>query len=316
MAAIETLSLEKHYSVGFWRKRRKDALKPLTLKVEKGEVFGYLGPNGAGKTTTLRLLMGLVYPSGGSARILDCPLDDRGMKARIGFLPEQPYFYDHLTPRELLRYYAQLSGVPAKQISARTERVLGRVGMANDGDVAMRKLSKGMLQRIGIAQAIIHDPELVFLDEPMSGLDPIGRREVRNLIQELNEEGKTVFFSTHILSDAETLCDRVAVLNRGQLRGIGVVADLVRQVSGRVEVVWHGTQSLPGLTALGANCHVTGDVVRAEVDVSQTDAAVDVIRKAGCKLLSLNPVLSSLEDFFLKQIEGGEQPELRAEAVR
>lgn len=316
MAAIETLGLEKHYSVGFWRKSRKDALKPLTLSVERGEVFGYLGPNGAGKTTTLRLLMGLVFPSGGSARILDCELDDPKMKARIGFLPEQPYFYDYLTPRELLRYYAQLSGVAGKEIGPRSERVLGRVGMAESGNTPMKKLSKGMLQRVGIAQAIVHDPELLFLDEPMSGLDPIGRREVRDLIQELNEEGKTIFFSTHILSDAETLCDRVAVLNRGTLRGIGVVADLMREVSGRVEVTWHGTSPLPVFAALGAKVHITGDIARAQMNDSQTDVAVDAIRNAGCKLVSVTPVQASLEDFFLKQLEDEPQSNASVEAMQ
>jgi ABC-2 type transport system ATP-binding protein len=316
MAAIETLGLEKHYSVGFWRKVRRDALRPLTLSVEQGEVFGYLGPNGAGKTTTLRLLMGLVFPSGGSARILGCALDDPSMKARIGFLPEQPYFYDHLTPRELLHYYAQLSGVAAKEISKRTEIVLERVGMSGSGNVQMKKLSKGMLQRVGIAQAIVHDPELLFLDEPMSGLDPIGRREVRDLIEELNNEGKTIFFSTHILSDAETLCDRVAVLNRGTLRGIGVVADLIRDVSGRVEVTWHGKAPVPSIEALAVKAHVTGDISRVEVNESQAEAVVDDIRKAGMKLLSLSPVHASLEDYFLQQLKPEQEDTPTVEASR
>src|SRR6266702_8059513 len=158
MAAIETFGLEKHYQIGFWKKRRKDALKPLTFDVREGEIFGYLGPNGAGKTTTLRLLMGLVYPSAGSARILGRDLFDPAMKRQIGFLPEQPYFYDHLTALELLEYYAQLSGVDAKLRRKKVEAALARVGIADSARIQLRKFSKGMLQRVGIAQAIVHDP--------------------------------------------------------------------------------------------------------------------------------------------------------------
>jgi len=202
MAAIETVGLEKTYTVGFWRKRPRRALKPLNLTVEEGEVFGYLGPNGAGKTTTLKLLMGLMSPSGGSAQILGMDISDPRVKAQIGFLPEHPYFYDYLTARELLHYYAQLSGVPAAERKRRTESALDRVGIADAADLQLRKFSKGMLQRVGIAQAILHDPKVIFLDEPMSGLDPIGRREVRDRIEGLKHEGKTIFFSTHILSDA------------------------------------------------------------------------------------------------------------------
>src|SRR5438094_3814804 len=236
MAAIEILGLEKTYSVGFWRKRPKCALRPLNLTVEDGEIFGFLGPNGAGKTTTLKMLMGLVFPSGGAARILGMELDDPRMKAQIGFLPEQPYFYDYLTARELLRYYGNLSGVDSRQLSSRVNAVLEKVGLRDAMNVQLRKFSKGMLQRAGIAQAILHDPKVVFLDEPMSGLDPMGRREVRSLIEELKNDGKTVFFSTHILSDAEALCDRVAVINLGQLRGVGAVADLTSGVKGKVEM--------------------------------------------------------------------------------
>src|SRR3984957_6993531 len=192
MAAIEILGLEKSYSVGFWRKRPKQALRPLELKVEEGEIFGFLGPNGAGKTTTLKLLMGLVFPTAGSARILGMELDDPRMKAQIGFLPEQPYFYDYLTARELLHYYGQLSGLGANELSRKVDAILEQVKLSNSANVQLRKFSKGMLQRVGIAQAILHDPKVVFLDEPMSGLDPMGRREVRNLIEDLKARGKTV----------------------------------------------------------------------------------------------------------------------------
>ncbi|HYE24339.1 MAG TPA: ABC transporter ATP-binding protein [Clostridia bacterium] len=300
MGAIETFSLEKHYRVGFWHNRLKHALKPLTLTVEQGEVFGYLGPNGAGKTTTLRLLMGLVFPSAGSARILGRPLDDPWMKSQIGFLPEQPYFYDYLTPKELLGYYAALSGVPARDRGRRIDSVLSRVGLADAVNVQLRKFSKGMLQRVGIAQAIVHDPRLLFLDEPMSGLDPIGRREVRDLIQELNAEGKTIFFSTHILSDAETLCHRVAVLNKGELRGVGVVADLARQVSGQVEITYEGTAALH---SLADNAHVSGNIARVVVADRELDRSLDLIRTSGARLISVTPVQASLEDYFLQKLE-------------
>lgn len=303
MAAIDTFALEKRYTVGFWKKKTRQALYPLTLSVERGEVFGFLGPNGAGKTTTLKLLMGLIFPTGGSAKILDRELDDPAMKAQIGFLPEQPYFYDHLTARELLDYYSQLSGVPAKERSRRIDAVLHRVALPDAGHTQLRKYSKGMLQRVGIAQAIIHDPAVVFLDEPMSGLDPIGRREVRDLIQGLKEEGKTIFFSTHILSDAETLCDRVGVINKGKLRGIGVMADLALEVSGKVEVVWLGSAAKADIDALGGTSIATGESFRAELPEKQMDAAIDAIRRNSGKLISVTPVRITLEQFFLEKLE-------------
>jgi len=305
MAAIDILGLEKTYSVGFWRKRPKRALKSLNLSVEDGEVFGFLGPNGAGKTTTLKILMGLVYPSAGSARILGMELNDPLMKAEIGFLPEQPYFYDYLTARELLEYYARLSGVPAKDRSRRVNEMIERVGLKDSASVQLRKFSKGMLQRVGIAQAILHDPKLVFLDEPMSGLDPIGRREVRDLMEQLKNEGKTVFFSTHILSDAEALCDRVGIIHLGELRGVGAVADLTAGVQGRVELVWQGSTVPASLKALG-ECHVSGDMARIIVPEGNQDAAVDALRRERLRLVSLTPVRKSLEDYFVSQVKGAE----------
>ena len=303
MAAIETFALEKRYSVGFWRKKPKQALYPLTLTVQRGEVFGFLGPNGAGKTTTLKLLMGLTFPTAGSAKILGREIDDPEMKAQIGFLPEQPYFYDHLTARELLDYYSRLSGVPAKERGKRIEAALHRVSLPDAGHTQLRKYSKGMLQRVGIAQAIIHDPAVVFLDEPMSGLDPIGRREVRDLIQGLKEEGKTIFFSTHILSDAETLCDRVGVINKGKLRGIGVLADLALEVSGKVEVAWVGSPARQDIEELGGMCHATGESFRVELPEAKLDAAIDAIRRNRAKLVSVTPVRVTLEQFFLEKLE-------------
>jgi ABC-2 type transport system ATP-binding protein len=306
MSAIEILGLEKTYSVGFWRKRPKRALHPLHLSVEDGEIFGFLGPNGAGKTTTLKLLMGLVFPTAGSARILGREWTDPRVKAQIGFLPEQPYFYDYLTAHELLEYYGQLSGVPAKQRKQRVEQVLQQVGLRDVQGVQLRKFSKGMLQRVGIGQAILHDPKLVFFDEPMSGLDPMGRREVRDLMVQLKREGKTVFFSTHILSDAETLCDRVAIIHKGELRGVGAVEDLTSSVQGKVEVIWHGTQVPATLKAAGAECHVTGDRVRAIIDESQQDAVIDALRRERLRLIAITPVRTSLEAYFVEKLRRAE----------
>jgi len=303
MAAIEILGLEKTYMVGFWRKRPKRALQPLHLTVEDGEIFGFLGPNGAGKTTTLKMLMGLVFPTAGTARILGKDWTDPEVKAQIGFLPEQPYFYDYLTAHELLNYYGQLSGVPAKDRKNRVEEVLQRVGLTDIKGIQLRKFSKGMLQRAGIAQAILHSPKLVFLDEPMSGLDPLGRREVRDIILQLQQEGKTVFFSTHILSDAEALCDRVAIINKGELRGVGAVEELTKAVQGKVEVVWQGTQVPGSMKALGGEFHVTGETVRIVISESQQDAAIDALRRERLRLISIIPVRTSLESYFVEKLQ-------------
>lgn len=308
MSAIQILGLEKTYKVGFWLKHPKRALLPLHLQVEEGEIFGFLGPNGAGKTTTLKMLMGLVFPSGGSARILGREWTDPEVKAQIGFLPEHPYFYDYLTAHELLNYYGQLSGVPAKDRRRRIEEVLQRVGLTDVKGVQLRKFSKGMLQRAGIAQAILHNPKLVFLDEPMSGLDPLGRREVRDLIQQLKQDGKTVFFSTHILSDAEALCDRVAIIHKGELRGLGAVEELTSSVQGKVEFIWQGTQVPASMKALGAQCYVSGDTVRGVLPETQQDAAIDALRREHLRLIAITPLRTSLEAYFVEKLQ---QPQTR-----
>ena len=301
MPAIEILQLEKTYTVGFWRKKERRALLPLDLSVEQGEIFGYLGPNGAGKTTTLKLLMHLIFPTRGGARILGLDYRDSRVKAQIGFLPEQPYFYDHLTAAELLDYYAQLSGVPAGERRRRIPAMLERVGLGDVGRLQLRKFSKGMLQRVGLAQAILHDPKVLFLDEPMSGLDPIGRREVRDLILQLKEEGKTIFFSTHILSDAEALCDRVAVLHKGELRGVGSIAQLAPAGPARVEVIWQGGDAAGAVRALGAEVHPAGETTRAVLPEEKLDAAIDALRRQHARLLSVTPVRGTLEDYFLEK---------------
>src|SRR5579862_2530406 len=306
MPAIEILGLEKTYNVGFWRKRQKHALRPLHLQVEDGEIFGFLGPNGAGKTTTLKLLMGLVFPTAGSARILGKEWTNPAVKAQIGFLPEQPYFYDYLTADELLDYYGQLSGVPAKHRRPLVERTLERVGLRDVRGVQLRKFSKGMLQRVGIAQAILHDPKLVFFDEPMSGLDPMGRREVRDLMEQLKQEGKTVFFSTHILSDAEALCDRVAIIHQGELLRVGAVDDLTSSVQGKVEVLWQGTHIPASMRVMSAEFHVTADKVRAIINENQQDAALDALRRERLRLIAVTPVRTSLEAYFVEKLRHAE----------
>src|SRR3954470_21720394 len=227
MRALATSDLSKDYSVGFWRKRPYRALDRLNLEVEAGEVFGFLGPNGAGKTTTLKLLLQLVFPTSGSAEVLGRPPGDLSVKRRIGYLPEHPYFYDHLTAEELLSYFAALFGYGSADRRLRVNRLLDQVGIGAERRLPLRKFSKGMLQRVGIAQALINDPELVIFDEPMSGLDPLGRREVRALIVRLRDRGCTVFFSSHVLSDAEALCRRVAILAKGRLVASGLLSEML-----------------------------------------------------------------------------------------
>src|SRR5687767_5558506 len=245
MPAIETHALAKDYSVGFWRPRPYRALDGLTLTVEPGEVFGFLGPNGAGKTTTLKLLMQLVYPTSGTASILGRPLGDLEMKRRIGYLPENPYFYDYLTAEELLTYFAGLFGYRGPDRAKRVARLLDEVGLGAERRLQLRKFSKGMIQRVGLAQTLINDPELIFLDEPMSGLDPLGRRDVRALILRLRDEGRTVFFSSHILSDAETLCTRIAIVVKGELTASGSLAELVTATLKGWEIVVDGLAQPP-----------------------------------------------------------------------
>ena len=299
MVAVEIQGLAKSYPVGFWRKTLKPALHPLNLTVHEGETVGFLGPNGAGKTTTLKLLMGIIFPTSGSAQILGKSFLDPEVKKQIGFLPEQPYFYDYLTATELLDYYARLSGVSAEERRKRIPALLERVGLADIGKKQLRKFSKGMLQRVGIAQAIVHDPKILFLDEPMSGLDPIGRREIRELIQHLKDQGKTIFFSTHILSDAEALCDRVAVIHKGELRGVGVVEELKSESADKAEIVWQGAHALPAVANLLSEHHVAVDTVRAITSSENIDSLLEQLRQQRARLISVTPLQDTLEDYFV-----------------
>src|ERR1700741_4615303 len=278
-AAIEIDGLTKDYALGFWRKRMRRSLDNLSLRVEDGEIFGFLGPNGAGKTTTLKLLMRLIFPTSGTARILGKSIDDVSMHREIGYLPEQPYFYDYLTAAELLDYFARFHGLTAAERHDRVQRMLKKVGLETAKKIQLRKYSKGMLQRAGLAQAILHEPQVVVLDEPMSGLDPLGRREVRDIILELKKEGRTVLFSTHILSDAEMLCDRVGVIGGGKLRGVGGPGEMVgMQVQGReVFFEYAGNRCASPLLA---NATKTGDRYRLQVAEAELYATLEQLRGA------------------------------------
>ncbi len=314
MVAIETERLTKDYAVGFWRRRPYRALDQLTLQVDRGEVFGFLGPNGAGKTTTLKLLMQLIFPTGGRAAILGRPVGDADVRRRIGYLPENPYFYDHLTAEELLTYFAGLFGYDGATRRARVRDLLDRVGIGAERRLQLRKYSKGMLQRVGIAQALINDPEVVFLDEPMSGLDPLGRREVRQLIFELRNRGCTVFFSSHILADAESLCSRVAILAGGRQIAEGALSDILAfEIRGWELVVADVSEEAAARLAASATRMTPIGAGRYALELPATtkpdEAAVSVVAQ-GASLVAINPIRETLEDFFVRQVAGRNQREL------
>lgn len=299
---IEIEGLTKDYASGFWRKRWKRSLDHLTLQIEDGEVFGFLGPNGAGKTTTLKLLMGLIFPTSGTARVRGRSIDDVTMHREIGYLPEHPYFYDYLTAREFLDYYARFSGYSAAERHERVERFLKRVGLSASANVQMRKFSKGMLQRVGIAQAIIHDPKIVFLDEPMSGLDPVGRREVRDIILELKQQGRTIFFSTHVLSDAEMLCDRVGVLVGGKLEGVGAPREIVSVEVQSMEILFELPEGRSVPLPLATQATSVGGRFRIAVPEGDVYAVLDQLRAAEARILSMTQIRPTLEDYFIRLV--------------
>jgi len=311
MDAISTEGLTKHYTKGFWRPRPYAALEDLTLRVEQGEVFGFLGPNGAGKTTTLKLLMQLIFPTSGRAEILGRPVGDVSVRRRIGYLPENPYFYDNLTAEELLIYFARVFGHGAREGRARAARLLDEVGIGAERRFQLRKFSKGMVQRVGIAQALINEPEVVFLDEPMSGLYPLVRLEVRELILRLRDKGCAVFFSSHVLSDAEALCSRVAVLVKGRLVASGRLAELLADRARAWELVVSGlgqtvidriSPRLTSVTPLGEG--------RFSLELPTTVAPEQVLAElvaVGARVVSLNPVRETLEDFFVEQVRATDE---------
>ena len=308
MDAISTDGLTKQYSVGFWRPRPYTALDQLTLQVGQGEVFGFLGPNGAGKTTTLKLLMQLTFPTSGRAEILGRPVGDLDVRRRTGYLPENPYFYDYLTAEELLVYFGGLFGHSTAESRRRAARLLDEVGIGGERRLQLRKFSKGMLQRVGIAQALINEPEVLFFDEPMSGLDPLGRREIRELILRLRDRGCTVFFSSHVLSDAEALCSRVGILAKGRLVTSGALSDLhlfeargwelvVRNVGDVLIEKARGAGDVNKATRLGP------DRVALELPLSVAPERVlaELVAHGG-QLVSLNPLRETLEDVFVREV--------------
>lgn len=301
-AAIETQNLSKEYPHGFLQLKKKTSLEGLTMRVEDGEVFGFLGPNGAGKSTTIKLLMGIIFPTSGSAQILGKPVSDVAMHRDIGYLPEQPYFYDYLTAAEVLDYFARFHGFSAAERKERVQKMLKKVSLETAGKIQLRKYSKGMLQRVGLAQAILHDPKLVILDEPMSGLDPVGRREVRDIILELKNAGKTILFSTHILSDAETLCDRVGVIAGGKLRGVGAPGTILGVKPVGMEIVFELVDGGPLAEKLRNKAIKAGANYRISTGESELYGTLEDLRAAGAKVISVTQIKPTLEDYFMELV--------------
>jgi ABC-2 type transport system ATP-binding protein len=326
--AIDVHDLEKTYRTPFARKK-VEALRGVTFSVERGHIFGFVGPNGAGKTTTIRTLMGLIRPTGGSATLLGHALPSRAARFQIGFLPESPYFYDYLDVAELCDLAGRLFGLAPAVRKKRADELIERVGLGRARSQSLKKFSKGMLQRAGLAQALMNDPELVVLDEPMSGLDPIGRKEVRDLILELRDRGKTVFFSTHILSDVEAITDRVAIIARGQLQAHGTPAELVSRTLQGVDI----TVTLPAAAPAsdgggdgggdGERTLVQGAtrVRRVGDELSLTlpagadvDAWIARAHAAGARVMAVAPRHETLEDLFMRQVAGADRLADRAAA--
>jgi ABC-2 type transport system ATP-binding protein len=307
--AVEINGLSKDYETGFWRKKKVRALDNLSLNVRPGQIFGFLGGNGAGKTTTIKLLMRLMFPTEGTAKILGRDISDVSMHSSIGYCPENPYFYDYLTATELMDYFGRLFGYDAATRRAKSEQLLTSVGLkAPEWKRQLRKYSKGMLQRVGIAQALINDPEIVFLDEPMSGLDPVGRREIRELIGGLRDKGVTVFMSTHILSDIEALCDEVAILRGGKLAASGNLNDLLTKAGGQraLEISVSGVsadairEKVEFIAGASIAAKASGAVIEV-LDEADVEAALAVVREAGGHLISVQPVKQSLEELFVRE---------------
>jgi len=306
LVRLEGLTKEFHLGV---RRRRLQALDRLDLEVHAGETLGLLGPNGAGKTTSIKLVLGLLFPTAGRVTLFGRDPQDPEARRRVGFLPENPYFYDYLTAREYLVHAAQLCELPENLIAARATALLDKVGLPDAGDRPLRKFSKGMVQRLGLAQALINEPELIILDEPMSGLDPLGRRQVRDLILEQRTAGRTVLFSSHVLSDVEAICDRVVILDRGRSAGTGLLADLLADETPGLELTVEGAtpELSERLAALGCELIDVGQVLSARLPDRTAQAEVlDAIRDGGARLRSLNPVRRSLEEIFLRRVSGGE----------
>lgn len=305
MDAIVIEKLTKTHKPTWPWQQPATVLSEVSISVARGEIFGFLGPNGAGKTTTMKILLGLMRATSGSVELLGAPASDVNVHKQIGYLPESPYFYDYLTAEEFLVFYGRLAGLNKVELQRRVPLLLTGVGLTDAQSRPLRKFSKGMLQRIGLAQALIHDPELVILDEPMSGLDPVGRKDVRDIILSLRDQGKTVFFSTHIISDVEMICDRVGILAKGKLLAMGRIEDLVsRHVAQSVEVVCEGLvgEKIPLIKSAAVRLLQRGDrcwmIIPGQNRLEEVLAA---IRQAGGRLVSVIPHKGSLEEIFLEQ---------------
>ncbi len=302
---IEAIRLSKSYRAGF-RMKKVQALVDLNLSVEKGEIFGFLGPNGAGKTTAIKVFVGLVAPDRGSAYVLGRPPRDHRVKRRIGFLPESPYFYDYLTAEEFLLLSAQLSGIPRSEIKTRVREMLKMVRMEYAAHLQMRGFSRGMLQRIGIAQALLHDPEVVILDEPMGGLDPVGRKEFRDIILGLKEKGKTVFFSTHILADVEMICDRVGIIIAGRMVKSGRLDEILTAEVESIEVTVRGATGKfrKALERVALRAIESGDLIMLTVkNEDDVERILAIAREAAARVTAIVPRTKTLEDYFMSQLK-------------
>ncbi|MEN9213962.1 MAG: ABC transporter ATP-binding protein [Gloeomargarita sp. DG_1_6_bins_138] len=299
--ALQTQELTKTYRTGFWLRQKITSLKQVSLTVHIGETFGLLGPNGAGKTTFMKLILGIIRPTAGGGTVLGRPLGDRFIKARIGYLPENPYLYESLTGWECLELMATLHQVPRSVQKQRLPALLELVGLAQSAarKKTLRRYSKGMLQRIGLAQSLVNDPDLVLLDEPMSGLDPLGRYQVREIILQLKSQGKTIFFNSHILSDVEHLCDRVAVLARGELLAVGTFAELLG--TGQTYHVRGRGGSAADLAPWLEHFEFQGGLWQGQLRLSLPEF-VQKVQESGAEILSLNLERQSLEEFFVQQL--------------
>ncbi|MFQ5588250.1 MAG: ABC transporter ATP-binding protein [Nitrospiria bacterium] len=306
-AAIETDKLSKTFRSGFLLKA-VPALFDLSLKVDPGTIFGFLGPNGAGKTTTLKLLVGLIRPTSGDGAIFGKSIRDVSVRARLGFLPERPYFYEYLTGLEFLHFCGELFGQNKTDRAKKIDALLDLVQLKGAEGTPLRKYSKGMLQRIGLAQALINDPDLVILDEPMSGLDPIGRKQVRDIILHLKEMGKTVFFSTHILSDAEVICDEVAILVKGVLKNQGKLETLLDPKTQSIDVCLRAAseKQLQGLKAVATAVSFYDQCGLISVpDEAHLSRLITWVQQEKAQIISITPRKESLEDIFMEKIQGG-----------
>ncbi len=304
--AISATGLRKVYHTGLLRRERV-ALDALDLGVPRGTIYGFVGHNGAGKTTSIKLLMGLSRPTAGTGTVLGWPLGDRRALARIGFLPERPYFYDYLTAREFLDFYGRLFAIAAPERRRRADRLLRQVDLAGAADEQLRTFSKGMLQRVGVAQALINDPAIVVLDEPMSGLDPAGRRLIRNLIVHMRDEGRTVFFSSHILSDVEMICDQVGIMVHGRLRYTGSLDDLLARYTDRVEIrIEAVSEELAGrLPDLADEVTRHGDQWLLRVPEGEPRQRLLADLAAGAAtIVSVAPLRPTLEELFVRELSG------------